>query len=277
MINRIIGGLVLVLLVSLNGTAFAAGQKMTRDEYKAKLAEYTQRESQAQEEISAQNAQIADLKAQLRALNTDITKLEKNILREVDATEAEVMAFDRQLDLLTKQFEGLMALRPEALIQRRGEVKAIEQQVDQLKMSKISALPAMERKLTRITRMLGEIQARIAQPVLVDYTVARGDNLWSIAEKDDIYADPYMWPRIYRQNRDQIEDPDLIYPKQKLAIPFGVAENQYLVNRGDFLYRIAADIYNDPLKWHKIYEANKQQIVEPHMIFPAQVLDLPGN
>ncbi|MBT4498321.1 MAG: LysM peptidoglycan-binding domain-containing protein, partial [Gemmatimonadetes bacterium] len=111
----------------------------------------------------------------------------------------------------------------------------------------------------------------------VDYMVMRGDNLWNIAKKDDIYADPYMWPRLYRANKEQIEDPDLIFPDQKLAIPFGVAENQYLVTRGDFLFQIAAEVYNDPGKWHKIYEANKEQIVEPHLLFPAQVLEIPSN
>ena len=111
----------------------------------------------------------------------------------------------------------------------------------------------------------------------VEYTVVRGDNLWNIARKDEVYADPYMWPRIYRANKDQISDPDLIYPDQKLAVPFGVAENQYLVSRGDFLFKIAAEVYNDPGKWTEIYEANKRQIVDPNLIFPAQVLDIPGN
>ena len=92
-----------------------------------------------------------------------------------------------------------------------------------------------------------------------------------------IYADPYMWPRLYRANKEQIQDPDLIYPDQTLAVPFGVTENQHLVTRGDFLFKIAAEVYNDGGKWHKIYEANKQQIVEPHLIFPAQVLELPSN
>ena len=111
----------------------------------------------------------------------------------------------------------------------------------------------------------------------IDYTVAKGDNLWNISKMERIYADPYMWPRLYRANKEQIQDPDLIYPDQTLAVPFGVAENQHLVTRGDFLFKIAAEVYNDGGKWHKIYEANKQQIVEPHLIFPAQVLELPSN
>jgi nucleoid-associated protein YgaU len=50
------------------------------------------------------------------------------------------------------------------------------------------------------------------------YSVVRGDNLWSISGKDEVYADPYQWPLIYKTNRDKIKDADLIYPGQVLDV-----------------------------------------------------------
>lgn len=50
------------------------------------------------------------------------------------------------------------------------------------------------------------------------YTVVRGDNLWNISGKGDIYGDPYQWPLIYKANRSQIKDPDLIFPGQNFSI-----------------------------------------------------------
>ena len=50
------------------------------------------------------------------------------------------------------------------------------------------------------------------------YSVVRGDNLWDISGKSDIYGDSYQWPLIYKANRDQIKDPDLIFPGQNLEI-----------------------------------------------------------
>ena len=50
------------------------------------------------------------------------------------------------------------------------------------------------------------------------YSVVRGDNLWNISGKDEVYADPYQWPLIYKTNRDKIKDADLIYPGQVLDI-----------------------------------------------------------
>jgi LysM repeat protein len=51
------------------------------------------------------------------------------------------------------------------------------------------------------------------------YTVMRGDTLWGISGRTPIYDNPFMWPLIYKANRDQIRDPDLIYPSQVFAIP----------------------------------------------------------
>jgi nucleoid-associated protein YgaU len=48
----------------------------------------------------------------------------------------------------------------------------------------------------------------------------RRDCLWRIAEYDTIYNDPFKWPMIYSENKDQIIDPDLIYPGQIFRIPF---------------------------------------------------------
>ncbi|HXK21284.1 MAG TPA: LysM peptidoglycan-binding domain-containing protein [Myxococcota bacterium] len=49
------------------------------------------------------------------------------------------------------------------------------------------------------------------------YTVASGDSLSRIAKR--FYGDGNQWRRIFDANRDQIRDPDLIHPGQKLKIP----------------------------------------------------------
>lgn len=51
------------------------------------------------------------------------------------------------------------------------------------------------------------------------HTVVKGECLWYIAGYEDVYGDPYQWPRIYHANMDKIRNPDLIYPDQVLQIP----------------------------------------------------------
>jgi hypothetical protein len=50
------------------------------------------------------------------------------------------------------------------------------------------------------------------------YTVISGDSLWKISGKSKIYGDSFKWPLLFKANKDIIEDPDLIYPKQKLTV-----------------------------------------------------------
>jgi uncharacterized protein YidB (DUF937 family) len=56
-------------------------------------------------------------------------------------------------------------------------------------------------------------------PVEESYTVVAGDSLSKIAKR--LYGDANEWRRIFEANRDQIKNPDLIHPGQKLRIPRG--------------------------------------------------------
>ena len=49
------------------------------------------------------------------------------------------------------------------------------------------------------------------------YVVVSGDSLSKIAKR--FYGDAAKWPRIHEANRDQIKNPDLIHPGQRLKIP----------------------------------------------------------
>jgi hypothetical protein len=50
------------------------------------------------------------------------------------------------------------------------------------------------------------------------YTVKHGDSLWEISAKHSIYGDPFEWPLLFRSNRDQITDPDIIEVNQQLSV-----------------------------------------------------------
>ena len=49
------------------------------------------------------------------------------------------------------------------------------------------------------------------------HVVKPGESLWRIAAA--VTGDSRDWPALYRANRDQIKDPALVYPGQRLTIP----------------------------------------------------------
>lgn len=48
-------------------------------------------------------------------------------------------------------------------------------------------------------------------------TVKRGDTLWALAHH--CYGDGARYSKIFDSNREQLQNPDLIYPEQKLTLP----------------------------------------------------------
>jgi nucleoid-associated protein YgaU len=115
-------------------------------------------------------------------------------------------------------------------------------------------------------------------PAAMTYRVVRGDSLWKIAAR--FYGDPRRYPEIAAANR--IRNPDLIFPGQLLTIPDvpGAPSPEsgsmtYRVQPGDTLWDIARAFYGDPRRYPEIAAANR--IPDPDLIFPNQVLVIPGT
>ncbi len=82
------------------------------------------------------------------------------------------------------------------------------------------ALISMEKQSEEETQKTASDLATGDKPLkeyVVKYKPGSRDCLWRIAHK--VYNNARLWPYIYIANRDQIKDPDLIYPGQKFVIP----------------------------------------------------------
>jgi hypothetical protein len=55
-----------------------------------------------------------------------------------------------------------------------------------------------------------------------------------------------------------------------------VAQKKHTVVKGECLWFIAGDYYNDPFLWPVIYEANRDSIANPHWIYPGEVFVIPN-
>lgn len=150
----------------------------------------------------------------------------------------------------------------------------LQARIDDLK----AKLAALEDPNEDLARQVAELEARLRelgeQPS--SYTVVPGDWLRKISALSRIYADEEKWKRIYRSNRGQISDPNLIFPGQLLAIPRGTP-TEHVVKEGETLRIIAGywEIYGDRNQSGRIYEANRDRIADPDVIHPGMVLTIP--
>ena len=199
----LIGILSLVLLLSLTG--FAQDDEMTSEEWEAEMTRLAGKKQALTAEIEALNADLDNLNATLSGLEDPEVCIDE-LYAIVGATRQDVDNFRNAVNEL------------DGKIRRKEGPKADRQaDLDALKMNKISALPEFFNKVHN--QMQQALDNWIDKPDVISYTVVRGDHLWGIAKKQEHYGNPFAWPVIYKANREQIKDPDLIYPNQVFKVP----------------------------------------------------------
>ncbi len=269
---------VLGLFVLVDATVALCQEKMSMDQYRTELAQWQKREADAKAAIAVREKEIQELKEKINKADTDFASCWDDIYALLGADKAGVDAYRASLKAIEAQMDGLEALSPEELFKKKAEIAAIEAQLAEKKNSPIYALSEMRELVAAIEAKLADLEARMPKAVYDSYVVVKGDYLWKISGKKEIYGDPYQWMKIYSVNRDLIKNPDLFYPDLVFKSLRGCGPDQYIVVKGDFLRKIAQDpnVLNDPAAWTKIYEANKSIIGDnPHLIYPHTVLVIP--
>ncbi|MFP6773638.1 MAG: LysM peptidoglycan-binding domain-containing protein, partial [Alphaproteobacteria bacterium] len=106
------------------------------------------------------------------------------------------------------------------------------------------------------------------------------DKGWQLKPKDEVA------PGIHTLRVDQIDKAGRVV--SRIELPFvrvaraeilatTTARYRVIVQPGNSLWRIARRVYGSGIRYTTIYQANDDQIRDPHMIFPGQVFNLPGE
>jgi hypothetical protein len=193
---------VFALLVFLASSAFAQ-EKMKKEDWENEMNRLNEQKQSLTKERDSLQGEVNRLKS------TSVQSFDdcmNELYASVGATRGDVENFRRAVSELNGR------------IMRKESPKTDRQrELDSLKAMRISALPEFFDKVHN--QMQRSLDAWNDIPAEKNYTVVRGDCLWNIAKKKDVYSNAFAWPKIYQANRDQIKNPDLIYPKQVFKIP----------------------------------------------------------
>ncbi|UCH66803.1 MAG: LysM peptidoglycan-binding domain-containing protein [Ignavibacterium sp.] len=193
----------LVLLLSV--ASFAQQEEMTEDEWQAEMTRLGEQKTSLINETDALKSDIDNLNAQKSGIQP-YDECVDELYSMVGATRNDVANFRGAVNELDGKIR-----------RKQGPKKDRQADLDALKRNKMSALPEFYSKVH--VQMQKALDAWVEKPDVISYKVVRGDHLWGIAKKKEHYGNGFAWPIIYKANRDQIKDPDLIYPDQVFKIP----------------------------------------------------------
>lgn len=197
-------------------------ERMTEEQATEKIRQLELRVGELKRQDGTLDAQLNDKNNLLRQKQADYEKCIDELYALVGATRADVEAYEARLRRLENKVSELLRLSPMDLLARKAEVDEAEEEYKNLAGNKISLLPAFYDRVQRIgenIKVLRETLGKAEKTYTVGTWAKDRDCLWNIAKKPDIYGDAFRWPKIWQKNREQIKNPDLIYPGQVLKIP----------------------------------------------------------
>ncbi len=109
------------------------------------------------------------------------------------------------------QYQG----RAKALVNKLNDTTGLsDAQYTRLKAAETALADQHPREAYEIaSRLDDEIKTQTKR-----HKVRKGESLWTIAKRDDIYANPWLWPLIWQANRQTLKNPSSVRAGQTLSI-----------------------------------------------------------
>ncbi len=195
-------------------------QELTKDEAEKRIIMFQTNVKNLQAKLAQQEQEVDALKTELSNVNASIKDCNDMYYQLIGATAADIEAFRQALGRIEGKIRQMQRIPNDELADMKDQVKALEDELNALRMNKIAILPEFYDRIIKDAR---DIKGLYREKKIKSYTVGKWsetrDCLWNIAGNTDIYGDPFLWPKIWQNNTDQIKNPDIIHPGQVLIIP----------------------------------------------------------
>ena len=270
----------------LNEEEYKELKKKERLQYWEKLenelSELQQRKSDAINQSTKLDQEIASLKKELESLDQSYDSTYQEILVMLNMENFDAASIQSKIRYFNNNIDNMNSMNDEELWNAKKQINQLIQEYNDYRSTNVAKIPDFVDDFSDLDRKIKNLEDNVnaAKPKYYEdtYTVKRGDYLSKISGYSFIYNDPTKWGIIYRANRDKISDPNVLNPNQILNIPRGLPYT-WKVYRGEYLWKIASypEIYNNGAKWPLIYRANRDKIKDPDLIYPNQVLQIPRD
>lgn len=192
-----------------------------------------------------------------------ITYLKDQLTRYQE--EIEMVKLDSSL------FKEEIATQLELQQQNIAQIRDREEQISEL----TSQIEQYMQKIEDYEKTVAEVRMKLQEQEQEDISYQEQqsliDTIHSLVEERDFYQNSIN--QCYAQvSKLQLEIAEL---KNKIGTLEKEEAQYYEVKRGDCLWTIAKDRYNEGIAWIKIFKANQDQIENPDLIYPYQQFILP--
>jgi hypothetical protein len=202
-----------------------AQEQMTKEEWQKQITEMTTKRNDLKNQFAGLQKEVTDLQKQNAEKAQALKQCQDALVSLQGQHEAPMVA---NYDAIDARLNDLSRLSNQDLWARKAELDSLQNLINEAGKNPNSAiqkyqdgLKEQQNRLDALRKTQADIIAK--GEVMPTYTVGTWakdrDCLWNIAKKPKIYDNPFMWPKIWQGNRDQIKNPDVIHKGQKLKIP----------------------------------------------------------
>lgn len=189
-------------------------EEMTEEMWQQQITELTAKKQELTNKVADLQKEKTELAAKLDAKKGEVKSAEDNYWSVVGGKDA-YNNFKNEMDKLEKIIKN-----------REGNKQDAEKRFADLSKSDLRCHPDFVTKY----RSLKEALANWKDISVPQYTVMKGDYLFVIAARKEVYNNHHMWPILWEANENgvldaprripkTIKNPNLIYPGQVLRVP----------------------------------------------------------
>ncbi|MES2766433.1 MAG: hypothetical protein V4642_11215 [Bacteroidota bacterium] len=166
------------------------------------------------------SGRVTSVRNRLNAETASLKGCNDELMALLGATEADLANFRQRLGVIEGRIRDMKRMNDEMLADKTADIKVLENDLNMMRKERISLLPEF---YNRIIADAADIKSLYREKKGGKYVVGtwaeNRDCLWNISGKEEIYSDPFQWPKIWQANADIVRNPDVIYPGQELTIP----------------------------------------------------------